>query len=102
MQTCNCQLLGMGKSGPNLKSFWANQTNLSQESLPVSGVAHGKVKHGNTRDTIRQAPTLHQATLEEWVTAAAFPTIEGQQRLSAQDCVLLPTRRYPPQEVQVY
>ena len=88
MQTCKCQLLGMGKSGPNLKSFWANQTNLSQQSLPVSGVAHGKVKQGDIRDTTSQAPSLYQVTLEERETAVALLTTEGQQQSSAQDCVL--------------
>ena len=78
----------MEKSGLNLKSSWANQTNLSQQSQPVSGVAHGKVKQGNTRDTTSQAPSLHQDTLEERETAAVLLTIEGQQRSSAEDCVL--------------
>ena len=78
----------MEKSGLNLKSSWANQTNPSQQSLPVSGVAHGKVKQGDIRDTTSQAPSLYQVTLEERETAAAFLTIEGQQRSSAQDCVL--------------
>ena len=83
----------MEKSGLNLKSSWANQTNPSQQSLPASDGANDKVKQGDIRDTTSQARSLYQATLEERETAAAFPTIEGQQRSSAEDCVLLPTRR---------
>ena len=78
----------MEKSGLNLKSCWANRTSPSQQSLPASGVAHCKVKQGDIRGITSQAPSLYQATLEERETAAVLLTIEGQQRSSAQDCVL--------------